>query len=180
MKNKAIDATIHVFSASDKLLPDANIWIYLNGPASNPGYWAVQAYSAVLGNILKAGAELYLDVLVLSEFINRFARMEMYRLGHRDFKVFRQSADFPPVATAIQQQTSQILIMCQSLDHPFSEWDHGQMLTDFGLGGADWNDQLLVENCRKHGISPLTNDGDFTEGGINVFTANWKLIRACP
>ena len=34
--------------------------------------------------------------------------------------------------------------------------------------------------CRKHGISPLTNDGDFTEGGISVFTANGKLIRACP
>jgi len=180
MKNKAINATTHVFSASDKLLPDANIWIYLNGPASNPGYWAVQAYSAVLGNILNAGAELYLDVLVLSEFINRFARMEMNRLGQRDFKSFRQSAAFAPVALAIQQQTSQILAMCQPLDHPFSEWNHSQMLTDFGLGGADWNDQLLVENCRKHGVSPLTNDGDFTEGGINVFTANGKLIRACP
>lgn len=182
MKNKAINATTHVFSASDKLLPDANIWIYLNGPASDPTKWAVQTYSAILGDILNAGAEVFLDVLVLSEFINRFARMEMNRLqpGQRDFKAFRQSADFPPVATAIQQQTSQILAMCQPLDHPFSEWNHTQMLTDFGLGGADWNDQLLVENCRKHGISPLTNDGDFTEGGINVFTANGKLIRACP
>jgi len=70
--------------------------------------------------------------------------------------------------------------MCQPLDHPFSEWNHAQMLVDFGTGGADWNDQLLVENCRKHGISPLTNDGDFTEGGISVFTANNRLLVACP
>lgn len=64
--------------------------------------------------------------------------------------------------------------------HPCSEWNHTQMLADFGTGGADWNDQLLVENCRRHGISPLTNDGDFTEGGISVFTANNKLLVACP
>lgn len=180
MKNRAINASTYAFSAADKLLPDANIWIYLNGPASNPGYWAVQAYSAILGDILTAGAELYLDVLVLSEFINRFARMEMNRLGQQDFKAFRQSPAFAPVALAIQQQTSQILAMCQPLDHPFSEWNHAQLLADFGSGGADWNDQLLVENCRKHGISPLTNDGDFTVGGISVFTANGKLLRACP
>lgn len=182
MKNKAIDATTHVFSVFDKLLPDANIWIYLNGPASDPTKWAVQTYSAILGDILNAGAEVFLDVLVLSEFINRFARMEMNRLqpAQRDFKAFRQSAAFTAVAKSIEQQTSQILSICQPLDHPFSEWNHGQMLTDFGLGGADWNDPLLVENCRKHGISPLTNDGDFTEGGIHVFTANGKLIKACP
>lgn len=182
MKNKAINATCHAFSAADKLLPDANIWIYLNGPASDPTKWAVQTYSAILGDILNAGAELFLDVLVLSEFINRFARMEMNRLqpGQRDFKAFRQSAAFAPVALAIQQQTSQILTMCQPLDHPFSEWNHTQMLADFGTGGADWNDQLLVENCRKYGISPLTNDGDFTEGGISVFTANNRLLVACP
>lgn len=182
MKNKAFDARAHAFAASDDILPDANIWLYLNGPAANPASWSVKTYSAVLANILGAGSRLFLDVLVLGEFINRFARLEMRRLqpGQTNFKAFRQSADFPPVAADIQHQTGQILAICQPINHPFAEWNLPQLLADFGGGGADWNDQLLIENCRKHGLAPLTNDGDFTEGGIPVFTANNKLLAACP
>lgn len=181
MKNKALDARIHQFSALDAIMPDANIWIYLNGPAANPASWSVQTYSAVLAKILAARSRLFLDVLVLSEFINRFARLEMKRLqpGQTDFKVFRSSADFLPVAAAIQQQSRQLLALCQPINHPFADWDLLQLLTDFSAGGTDWNDQLLIENCRKNGIVPLTNDGDFTDGGIPVLTANGKLLKAC-
>jgi len=180
-KNKAFDARSHAFTASDAILPDANIWLYLNGPAANPAGWSVKTYSAVLANILGARSRLFLDVLVLGEFINRFARLEMKRLqpGQNDFKTFRSSGDFPSVAAAIKYQTGQIIAICQPINHPFAEWDLPQLLSDFAVGGADWNDQLLIENCRKHGLAPLTNDGDFTEGGISVFTANNKLLNAC-
>nr|MBC8362984.1 PIN domain-containing protein [Candidatus Desulfatibia profunda] len=181
MKNKAFDARSHAFSNSDSMLVDANIWLYLLGPASVSQTWA-SIYSGVFNRILSAGSLLSLDVLVLSEFINQFARLEMRRLqpGQYDFKAFRGSADFPPVARSIESQVNQILMVCRPVDHPFSEWRLSDLLNDFGTGAMDWNDQLITENCRKHGLALLTNDGDFTKGGISVFTANNRLLAACP
>lgn len=182
MRNKAIDARRHTFTSTDALLLDANIWIFLNGPAADPTDWRVKTYSNIYSRLLAAGSKLLLDVLVLSEFVNRFARLEMKRLqpGQNDFKAFRNSADFLPVAKAIETQVGLILMACRPLDHPFSEWNHAGLLKDFSAGTVDMNDQLLVENCRKHKIALLTNDGDFTNGGIPVFTANNKLLAACP
>ncbi|MEZ5434055.1 MAG: hypothetical protein R3F31_23385 [Verrucomicrobiales bacterium] len=34
---------------------------------------------------------------------------------------------------------------------PFASMDIDVMLTDFGSGSTDWNDQLIVETCRHHG-----------------------------
>lgn len=181
MKNKAFDARSHPFSDSDAILVDANIWLYLYGPASTSATWA-GTYSGVFSRILSAGSLLFLDVLVLSEFINQFARLEMRRLqpGQYNFKAFRGSASFPPVARSIESQVNQILMVCRPMDHPFSEWNLSDLLNDFGTGTMDWNDQVITENCRKHGLALLTNDNDFTEGGISVFTANNRLLAACP
>lgn len=182
MKNKALDARIHPFSNSDAILVDANIWLYLLGPAANPGSWAVRTYSNIFSRILAAGSKLFLDVLVLSEFINKFARIEMRRLQptQSNFKTFRKSAHFPTVANAIEVQVNQILFHCQQVGHPFDECNIPDLLKDFNAGTRDWNDQLIAENCRKKGLAILTNDGDFTIGSIPVFTANHKLLAACP
>lgn len=182
MRNKAVDARSYVFSDKDAILPDANFWLYLYGPAADPNHWAVMAYTNIYSRVLSAGSKLFLDVLILSEFINRFARMEMKRLqpGQIDFKAFRASADFTAVASGIENQVKQILTACVPLDHPFSEWKHADLLKDFATGTVDWNDQCIIENCRKHGIAFLTNDKDFTNGGISVFTANGKLLSTCP
>lgn len=182
MKNKALDARSYAFSNRDNILVDANIWLYLSGPAATPTSWAVRTYSSVFSRILSAGCSLFLDVLVLSEFIDRFARIEMKRLQptQTDFKSFRGSTDFIPVAQAIESHVSQFLMVCQPVNHNFSEWNLTDLLNDFGTGIVDWNDQLIAENCRKHGLALLTNDRDFTEGGISVFTANNRLLTACP
>ena len=181
MKNKAFDARSHAFSNSDSILVDANIWLYLLGPASVSPRWSA-IYSGVFNRIDSAGSSLFLDILVLSEFINRFARLEMQRIqpAQINFKHFRESADYPPVAQSIESQVNVILSLCQPIDHPFSEWNLAELLKDFSTGTVDWNDQLIAENCRKQGLTLLTNDGDFIHGGISVFTANTKLLTACP
>lgn len=181
MKNKAFDARRHSFTAGDQILPDANIWVYLFGPASATVGPAVGLYSAVLNNVLKAQSRLFLDVLVIGEFINRYARLEANRLQPGvNFKVFRNSAAFVPVARDIAQQASVIISLCHSLDHHFAQWKVATLLTDYATGGFDFNDQLLVETCRKYGLALLTNDTDFTEGGITVFTTHHRLLAACP
>jgi predicted nucleic acid-binding protein len=190
MKNKAIDARRHTFATTDQVLLDANVWLYLNGPAAVTGSWAVNAYTAVFANLLTAKTQLFLEVLVLGEFVNRYARMEYGRLNMPDprtgrplypeFKAFRQSQAFPPVANAIANEATNMVNICQRVDHHFSEWNALDLLNNYSTGAFDCNDQLLVESCRKHGLALLTNDGDFTEGGLTVYTANNRLLKACP
>lgn len=181
MKNKALNARTHPFGAADQVLPDANFWLYLYGPPSAQPGWAVSAYSAIYVKLLIAKAQIHLDVLVLSEFVNSYARIEAKRLSPGvDFKTFHRSAAFPPVAKTIAQEATNILNVCKRVNHHFAEWNALDLLKDYGVGKSDLNDQLLVESCRKHGLSLLTNDADFTEGGLTVFTANNRLLTACP
>ena len=119
--------------------------------------------------------------LSFGEFVNRYARIEANRLGAgRDFKSFRKSAAFPPVASTIALEAQNIVNACQCIDHHFAEWNMPSLLNDYSTGAHDYNDQLLIQSCRRHNLSLLTDDRDFTEGGLTVFTANNRLLTACP
>ncbi len=54
------------------------------------------------------------------------------------------------------------------------------LLRSFGKGGEDFNDQLIVEITKKYDLKLLTDDGDMTKGGVDVITANRRLLTACP
>jgi predicted nucleic acid-binding protein len=194
MKNKARDVSTHVFSAADQILPDANVWLYLYSPATVAyPQWLkneIAPYSKAWKSLHGQGAKAFLDTMVLSEVINRLLDEEWLRLDppdrftkarrYRKRKDFRCSADYSPAAKSVEALGRQILADAQPIDHPFSKWDLNVLLTDFGSGSTDWNDQLIVENCRLHGLKLLTHDKDYTYGGIQVLTANGKLLAACP
>jgi predicted nucleic acid-binding protein len=177
-----IDALRHTFSDKDRILVDANVWLYLFGP-SPPGSPIVRSYSAVFTGIQKVGASLYLDVLVLSEFINRYARLEHQLqknagapISH-DFKTFRDSPDFVPIAQAIQASVMKIGRCTKPVDHPLTACDLVAVLAEFATGRRDINDQLLAHCCMTHGLALLTNDGDLVHTGITILTTNPKLLR---
>lgn len=191
MKNKAFNVASHSFTAAEKILPDANIWLFLYSPASAayPAWLKakVSLYSRAWGNLHANGAKAFIDPIVLGEVINRLLDDEWNLIDPRGpgrkyakRKDFRQSADYPPAARSVQSIATQIMSDAQPLDHPFSKWNVGQMLTDFGSGSTDWNDQLITENCIHHKLKLMTDDGDHITGGLEVLTANGKLIAACP
>lgn len=185
MTNKAYDIQQWAFSASDRILPDANFWINVFGPAvvvSRPRSRA-PIYSQCFRNMLSQKVRLYLDVLVASEFVNTLARQEFaasYRTRYQNFKHFRNSQDFQPVAQFISHELGKIVRITNRLDHPFSQVDVDQILKDYGQGGEDFNDQLITGIAKDQGLKLLTDDGDMTIGGIEVLTANPRLLRACP
>lgn len=187
MRNKAYDLNQWSFSSSDHILPDANFWINVFGPAAVVGQRnrRIQSYSRAYGAIIASGATLILDVLVLSEFVNALARMEFnanfrHTYSATGFKQFRNSPDFLPVARMIASESRKIVRHSKRGDHPFSEWDILRILAAFERGGEDFNDQLITEMSKHKSCKLLTDDGDMTEGGIEVLTANPRLLRACP
>lgn len=183
MKNKAHDLSTYLFSSGEPLLLDANVWLFLfPAPSGKPSSFA-GSYSTAFKNMLLAKVDLALDALVLSEYLNRYCRIEwdaLHTTKHKNFKAFRQSPDYIPVGQGAALYAHKIVKLCTLHDHPFSVSAVEQVLIDFECGDCDFNDGLFVESCRSHGWKFVTNDGDFVNGGIEVLTSNPRLLSACP
>ena len=183
MKNKAHDLTTYAFRKNEPLLLDTNVWLYLYpAPSDKPSSHAA-AYSAAFKNMLTAGARLVMDGMILSEYLNRYCRIEwnaLHKKVHPDFKVFRKSTSFPKVGQSAATYARGMLKLCTRHDHPFAATDLTDVLADFEAGTNDFNDGLISETCRHHGWKLVTNDSDFTTGGIEVLTLHARLLRACP
>jgi hypothetical protein len=80
------------FNSRDGVLFDANIWMYIYGPPSHISSQYRYAYTSALRRIRGAGCPIVLDALVLSEFINAYARFFYNKLptGNKptDYKLF--------------------------------------------------------------------------------------------
>ena len=121
------------FTKSDVFLFDANIWIYIYVP-QEANRWTAKVYSKALAEISKAKGAIFIDVLVLSEFINRYARLEYGRVKNqgafRYFKDYRKSAVFMPVAKAIADASRRILEHCRRTESCFESVDINTLLAD--------------------------------------------------
>lgn len=186
MKNKAHDINTYQFRESEPLLLDANVWLYLYPAPSRPAVPAsspVHDYSKALKSMLQARTRLLLDVLVLSEYLNRYCRIiweASYRAAHSEFKIFRKNKVFVLVGQQAAAEARRILNLCARENYPFRNVNIDQILVDFEAGGMDFNDGLLIDTCRLNGWKFVTHDGDCTEGGIEILTSNSRLLKNCP
>jgi len=176
MRNSATDIKNYIFKLTDELLLDANIWLSVYGP-SKPGSWRAKVYSKALAKMLRARSKIYIDVLIVSEFINAYTRIEyslQFPIGTRrpSFKQFRQSMDFKPIAA----DTRRILQHCKRVESEFDTLDITTLINEYGKGNSDFNDQVLAELCRSKGLTLVTHDGDFANVGLTVVTANRRLL----
>ena len=181
MKNRASDIRRHRFTGKERLFFDTSIWLSLYGPQSSPPDHRTHIYSRALKQILVARVPLHLDAVVISEFVNRYARLRHQQSSTTDdYKTFRNSPAFGPIAADISADTSAILNDATPLDTAFSQTDLPAMLKEFGAGGTDFNDLLIADSCRRHSLTLVTHDGDFVEGGLSILTANNRLLIDCP
>lgn len=177
MTNRALAVDTYNFAPDDQLLLDTNIWLFVYGP-QRPGDAKVATYSQALANILAANSRIYIDVLIVSEFINTYARLKWNVMGkpHGTFKNFRKSPDFKTIARDIAADVKQVLKHCSRIENGFAALDIDGLVDEYAAGDADFNDQVLAELCRSRGLTLVTDDGDFSGQGISVVTANRRLL----
>jgi predicted nucleic acid-binding protein len=139
--------------------------------------------------MMASGAELIIESLVLSEYLNRYWRIEKnawlrsnpkLAIQFQDDKAFRTSPHFKPIGAAAVAEAGQILSLCGMRDTPLQIADISGIFVEFEAGNLDFNDGVLLETCRLRGWKMLTHDSDMTVGGIDVITTNLRLIAACP
>ncbi len=177
MKYNAVAVSNYNFTSQDKIFLDANIWLYLYGPPKLRSRWR-SIYATVFNHILNANSQIYIDVLVVSEFINSYARIEWQFVARHinNFKNFRNSSDFKPVAKNIAADVRRVLKYCTRIESAFELLDIGNLLNDYAAGNFDFNDQVITEICKSNGFTLITNDGDFKTQDIPILTANSNLL----
>ena len=180
-RNEALDIRAYDFRRDERLLVDANVWLRIYGPLTPDRASYSKAYSNAHHKMRMANCAIFMDIVVLSEFINAFARME-FRQGPQaasDFKTFRKSVAFEPIAKEIGINAKRIVTQCQCVESGFEDVDTSALLTDFQSGQHDFNDQVIAELCRAKGLKLVTHDADFQKYGLTVLTANGDLLSAC-
>ena len=177
MTYKASDVRYYNFTPQDKLFLDSNIWLYLYGPPKRRSYWR-SIYASVFNRILRAKSRIYIDVLVVSEFINAYARLKWRDASSypNTFKTFPSSSDFKTVAQDIATHIQQIMKHCTRIESGFTTLPINDLITDYINGDSDFNDQVITEICKNNGFTLITNDSDFKTQDIPVLTANSKLL----
>lgn len=174
MSDKAVAVLDYIFKPEDRLLLDANILLFLYGPGS-PRDSRARDYSRAYKRMLEANSQIYVDVLVVSEFINRYARIKCG--SKRNFKRFRQSKAFEPVAGAIADAMRRILKHCKRIRNGFEALQINPLLDEYAKGNSDFNDQVIASICKRERLKLVTDDSDFSGKGIRVLTANRNLLN---
>ena len=177
MTIKALSVSNYTFSSEDKLFFDANIWLFLHGPQQSPVRNRVKTYSQAFKRILIAKSQIHIDVLIVSEFINSYARI-MWRNSRLniDFKRYRNSTQFKRVAQIIASDVKLVMQHCSPVESGFVKLEMNDLLDEYAAGGFDFNDQVISELCKTEGLTLITHDGDFKGSGVPILTANKKLL----
>jgi predicted nucleic acid-binding protein len=159
------------------LLLDTNIWLLVYG-SQKPGDRRVAVYSGALARILSARSRIYIDVLIVSEFINAYARSQWKLLfpSFSDFKQFRKSIYFKPIAQGISSDMKRILKHCTRIANGFESLAIDTLLDTYAAGNSDFNDQILAAICHRAGLKLIADDSDFKGQDISIITANRKLL----
>jgi predicted nucleic acid-binding protein len=175
------DIRFYTFRRGEDLFLDANVWLCINGPTTPSPRTSTVAYSKALRDIRLSGGTIFIDVLVLSEFINRYARLEYGQTctDGRDFKQFRDSAEFGSIAHQISIAAKRVVTQCQRTESGFVPIDIVSLLVEYEQKRHDFNDQMIAETCRAKNLKLVTHDFDFRNFGLDILTANRQLIEAC-
>jgi predicted nucleic acid-binding protein len=164
------------FPAGKDYFFDTNIWLYIYGPISWPDQMS-DAYSRTLKKIRNSEGTIYINCMIISEFINAFSRIEFkQQTDFTRFKEFRNSLAFRAIAQDIAYNVRKILKSTLTCDPELQAIDIPEVMDLFEQGKYDFNDLLFAQICRGKDMVFVTHDKDFSELGVEILTANEKLV----
>jgi predicted nucleic acid-binding protein len=165
------------FSDGQHFFFDTNIWLYIYGPISFPD-WRSDVYSRALKEIRDSEGSIYINCMIISEFINAFARIEFKQQSEfGKYKEFRNSPDFRHIAEDISHNLKKILKSTLTCDPDLVGIKLPEIMDTFEEGRYDFNDLVFAEICRAKDLIFVTHDRDFRDLGIEILTANERMLR---
>jgi predicted nucleic acid-binding protein len=178
---KAVPVNVHSigdygFPAGKGYFFDTNIWLYIYGPISWPDERS-DIYSRALKGIRDSKGTIYINCMIISEFINTFSRIEFKQQSEFSrYKEFRNSLKYRVIAQDISYNVKKILKSTLACDPEQQAINFPEVMDLFEQGKYDFNDLLFAQICRAKNLVFVTHDKDFSELGVEILTANEKLL----
>lgn len=178
------DARNLKFKQDQPVFFDTNVWLAIYPATSNETSkdWA-QEYSRLYANLTKYNVPIVVNAMVMSEYINRFCRIEheAYCKAYKsvEYKDFRNSEDFSRAASDAADSAREILdtpsVRREGIE---KDLDIRGIVADFETGHVDFNDSVYIATCLKNGWPIVTNDSDFVScgGELEVWTINDLIL----
>lgn len=165
------------------MLFDTNVMIYIFWPVGNNSY--TNDYSSIFSSILKNKNPLFVDFLVLSEFINLTLRIEYDNYlsikgidkSKFNFKNFRNCAEGQKSLNDIYNIINKsILSKFEIIGKEFLLEDVNSFLK---VDNMDFNDKAIELICKEKDLVLVTNDKDFIKSDVEILTTNKILLKEC-
>lgn len=160
---------------------DTNVWIFLFAPLAGAKKYKQKMYSQLLADILSRKATIWINSLIVSEYVNAVLRLAFKQWMHNnnlysaDFKRdFRPTADYQTALADVNAQVSDILNICERRPDNFNHIDISAVINSMNAASCDFGDAMIVDVCNHNKeIHLVSDDTDITEANFpfTVITA---------
>ena len=158
---------------------DTNVWIFVFAPIAGSKPYKQKMYSRLLKEIRSRNACLWINSLVIAEYVNAVLRLEFKQWVERNQKIavdfkhdFRPTSDYQTALTDIKGQVTAILGICQRRPDDFNALNIENIITSMG-NKLDFGDSMIVDMCQRYNLKLVTDDKDIidSEHPFSVLTA---------
>lgn len=175
-----IDIKSHTPQKNEKFFLDANVWIFMYCPLGSSKKKDAANYSAFFEKIIQAKGQIYTSSGIMSEFINRYLRLDYYlnKKEYPDYKRnYRKSDCYIDTFNTVREVVNgKILKAAIRLNDGFEHLNIENIMDRAKV--TDFNDSLFSHMLKTSDIAVLTDDRDFyhLKSNHKIYTGNSKLL----
>ena len=154
-----------IVNNGDKIFIDANVLIFILYPANNP--YKYSRYISIITILQQQQCQMYINSLVVSEFINRLLRDDFYKLKDQNPNIEKFKQDYRNTQNyndTLQFAITELDKFCKiyNIKHINDNFDKINIVSLYANGYSfDFNDLIIADNVRSNGFRLLTDDRDF-------------------
>lgn len=158
---------------------DNCIWMYLFCPMGNLNKANEIVYSRFLKSILTSNATIFINSLILSEFANRYLRLDfdLFKKEQLTSISFKQdyvgTSRYKTTVDDINSSINNILKLCEKSSDNFHCIDIDKVLKHFK--SIDFNDSYIIELSTLNKYKLVTDDKDFIKYGMHNIEVITKI-----
>lgn len=156
---------VYKINASDKVFIDTNILIFLFSPSFvSSKRFQVDKYSSIVEKLVEKQCTLYINSLVIAEFINRCLRLDFEKNFNKDGdknykKDYRPSPEYQETLKLVLKELKKFLKISTQINDYFESFD--VLDTCNRYLESDFNDLIIADTVKKNDLKLLSDDGDF-------------------
>lgn len=154
-----------VINNRDNILIDTNVLIFILYPANQPHKYS--RYIRVISTLQQRQCQMFINSLVVSEFINKLLRDDFYKLKEQNPNIEQFKRDYRNTqnySDTLQLAITELDKFCKiyNITHINDDFDKINITSLYVNGYEfDFNDLVIAESVRSNGFKLLTDDRDF-------------------